>query len=142
MFVDLMADIYHTFTERFLKMQIVYQDAPPQQPPELPRPTKRYDAMGVLRDADDTDLPSGTNETLDVGPGEPPSADVVARQDPLVVGSGKARPLSSLGTGMTGGVDGNGNGTGGASDWSSVGRNDPCPCGSGKKFKKCHGARV
>ncbi len=20
----------------------------------------------------------------------------------------------------------------------SVGRNDPCPCGSGKKFKKCH----
>jgi uncharacterized protein YecA (UPF0149 family) len=19
------------------------------------------------------------------------------------------------------------------------GRNDPCPCGSGKKFKKCHG---
>ena len=21
-----------------------------------------------------------------------------------------------------------------------VGRNDPCPCGSGKKFKSCHGA--
>ena len=21
-----------------------------------------------------------------------------------------------------------------------VGRNDPCPCGSQKKFKKCHGA--
>jgi uncharacterized protein YecA (UPF0149 family) len=20
------------------------------------------------------------------------------------------------------------------------GRNDPCPCGSGKKFKRCHGA--
>jgi len=24
-------------------------------------------------------------------------------------------------------------------DFSKVGRNDPCPCGSGKKFKKCHG---
>lgn len=24
---------------------------------------------------------------------------------------------------------------------AKVGRNDPCPCGSGKKFKKCHGAR-
>ncbi|NRA65729.1 MAG: preprotein translocase subunit SecA [Pseudobacteriovorax sp.] len=24
-------------------------------------------------------------------------------------------------------------------DMSKVGRNDPCPCGSGKKFKKCHG---
>jgi preprotein translocase subunit SecA len=22
---------------------------------------------------------------------------------------------------------------------ASIGRNDPCPCGSGKKFKKCHG---
>jgi preprotein translocase subunit SecA len=21
-----------------------------------------------------------------------------------------------------------------------IGRNDPCPCGSGKKYKKCHGA--
>ena len=24
-------------------------------------------------------------------------------------------------------------------DMDKVGRNDPCPCGSGKKFKKCHG---
>lgn len=24
--------------------------------------------------------------------------------------------------------------------YKDVGRNDPCPCGSGKKFKKCHGA--
>jgi preprotein translocase subunit SecA len=23
-------------------------------------------------------------------------------------------------------------------DWKRVGRNDPCPCGSGKKFKACH----
>ena len=23
---------------------------------------------------------------------------------------------------------------------SKIGRNDPCPCGSGKKYKKCHGA--
>jgi preprotein translocase subunit SecA len=22
----------------------------------------------------------------------------------------------------------------------AVGRNEPCPCGSGKKYKKCHGA--
>ena len=27
-------------------------------------------------------------------------------------------------------------------DSSKVGRNDPCPCGSGKKFKKCHGVNV
>jgi preprotein translocase subunit SecA len=24
-------------------------------------------------------------------------------------------------------------------DLPKVGRNDPCPCGSGKKYKQCHG---
>jgi len=24
-------------------------------------------------------------------------------------------------------------------DQPKVGRNDPCPCGSGKKYKNCHG---
>ena len=23
-----------------------------------------------------------------------------------------------------------------------IGRNDPCPCGSGKKYKQCHGANL
>ena len=25
-------------------------------------------------------------------------------------------------------------------DGVKVGRNDPCPCGSGKKYKQCHGS--
>jgi preprotein translocase subunit SecA len=28
------------------------------------------------------------------------------------------------------------------STWGKVGRNDPCPCGSGKKYKHCHGQYV
>ena len=28
------------------------------------------------------------------------------------------------------------------SDSPEIGRNDPCPCGSGKKYKKCHGAEI
>jgi preprotein translocase subunit SecA len=24
-------------------------------------------------------------------------------------------------------------------EWEKTGRNEPCPCGSGKKFKVCHG---
>jgi preprotein translocase, SecA subunit len=28
------------------------------------------------------------------------------------------------------------------STWGRVGRNEPCPCGSGKKYKHCHGAFV
>jgi uncharacterized protein YecA (UPF0149 family) len=27
-----------------------------------------------------------------------------------------------------------------AQQFAGVGRNDVCPCGSGHKFKKCHGA--
>ncbi|HEX7946739.1 MAG TPA: preprotein translocase subunit SecA [Phenylobacterium sp.] len=27
-------------------------------------------------------------------------------------------------------------------NWEDTGRNQPCPCGSGKKYKHCHGARV
>jgi preprotein translocase subunit SecA len=26
-----------------------------------------------------------------------------------------------------------------AGEVPKVGRNDPCPCGSGKKYKQCHG---
>jgi len=29
-----------------------------------------------------------------------------------------------------------------ADPWANVGRNDMCPCGSGKKYKKCHGANA
>jgi preprotein translocase subunit SecA len=32
------------------------------------------------------------------------------------------------------------NGPDGRSSARKVGRNDPCPCGSGRKYKKCHGS--
>jgi preprotein translocase subunit SecA len=42
------------------------------------------------------------------------------------------------------GIGGNGNAPGGARQpvraGPKLGRNDPCWCGSGKKFKRCHGA--
>jgi hypothetical protein len=28
------------------------------------------------------------------------------------------------------------------STWRDVGRNEPCPCGSGKKYKRCHGSVI
>ena len=40
-----------------------------------------------------------------------------------MAGSGDAQPVQQVVRGQ-----------------EKVGRNDPCPCGSGKKFKKCHGA--
>ena len=122
MFVDLMNDIYNTFTEGFLKAQLRFE-APPPPPPPPPQVTKRYNAMGILEDVPSDD---GTNATMDVGPAEQPSTKPVeARKDPVVVRGGKTQSLSG--------------GAAGGADWSTVGRNDPCPCGSGKKFKKCHG---
>jgi preprotein translocase subunit SecA len=65
---------------------------------------------------------------MDVGPDEPPKDDAMARPDPVIVGAGRTRPLKQPAPAKA------------PAEWSSVGRNDPCPCGSGKKFKKCHGA--
>jgi preprotein translocase subunit SecA len=49
-------------------------------------------------------------------------------------------PLSARGVGLreaAGPVDPNN-----PSSWGKVSRNAACPCGSGKKFKHCHGALV
>jgi preprotein translocase subunit SecA len=150
MFVDLMNDIHDTFTQNFLKVQIV-ADEPPPPPTGLwtptgphggpggdgPRPRKRYNALGVLEEipADELDeaQPAEAGDAVgavDIAAAEPPKREVVARRDPVVVSGGRARSLTQS-AGSTGPVD-----------WSSVGRNDPCPCGSGKKFKKCHGAHL
>ena len=149
MFVDLMADLYNTFAERFLRAQIVIE--PPQgqsgdgdgsngrRGPRVPAPAapaRRYNALGILEDVPATDggsdvavAPGEPEGNVDIGPDEAPKRDVVARKDVRIVGAGR-------------GIDGLAAKPAGPTDWSSVGRNDPCPCGSGKKFKKCHGATV
>jgi preprotein translocase subunit SecA len=132
MFVDLMNDIYSTFTERFLKAQLIFEPpAPPPPPPQ--KATKKYNALGILEDvplSDDGGSGNGTDSAVDIGPSEPLAPKpVAARKDPIVVGAGRTRSLSNTPAPQN-------------VDWSSVGRNDPCPCGSGKKFKKCHGANL
>jgi preprotein translocase subunit SecA len=136
MFVDLMNDIYNTFGERFLKVQLMMQPpAPPPPPPAAPQARKRYNAMGILEEVPEESPQaapaSGTEAVVDVAPDEPPARDVVARRDAVVVGAGRPRAVEPRPGAPTGPVD-----------WSTVGRNDPCPCGSGKKFKKCHGAQL
>ncbi len=42
--------------------------------------------------------------------------------------------------GQSGGILGGGSATKVKDERENIGRNDPCWCGSGKKFKKCHGA--
>ena len=101
------------------------------------RPTKRYNALGILEDippeelepvdalVDDTDIefeegaPSGADQ-----PARP-----VMRGTPAVVGAGPVRSLETGGGALPVG-------------WESTPRNNACPCGSGRKFKKCHGVNL
>ena len=145
MFVDLMSDLYNTFAERFLRAQIVIEgpqgpsgdgDSNGRRGPRVPAPTaptRRYNALGILEDVPASDgdsaQPGEPEGNVDIGPDESPKQQVVARKEARVVGAG--RGVTSLAPQAAANTD-----------WSSVGRNDPCPCGSGKKFKKCHGATV
>ncbi|MBC7789583.1 MAG: preprotein translocase subunit SecA [Anaerolineae bacterium] len=136
MFEGLIHDVHNTFAERFLRAQLVFNAPPepvaPQQRNEQ-RPTKRYDAMGMLEDIPLEELGgngAAADSVTDVGPDEAPKSKPVTRRDPVIVGAGRTRSLS--GNQPVNSV----------TDWTSAGRNDPCPCGSGKKFKKCHGAQI
>ena len=66
-----------------------------------------------------------------LGSDEPPKQSVATRLEPGVVGAGRARSLTGAAPSLAA-----------TGDWSSVKRNDPCPCGSGRKFKKCHGVNA
>ena len=112
MFEDLMRDLQATFTERYLKVQ-VSAEPPRQAPPPPPIPTPQ-------RGADELFAGAARTATGPMG-GLPPGGDGGGRPAPKVETS-----LGRLGP-SGGGVP-------------EVGRNDPCPCGSGKKYKKCHGA--
>jgi len=115
MFVDLMHDIRSSFMDRFFKFQVQLAPAPGARPAPRPAPSETKPAV--------------SDEDLMVGGATPrvprtPSAPVGVPSRPPVVQAGGA-PVPSRGTGKP---------------IPKVGRNDPCPCGSGKKYKKCHGA--
>ena len=110
MFKGLIDDLRSTFTERWLKLQI--QFGPPRGP------------------AATTTTPLG-------GLAAPKRAVPMVATKPdasgLVSGGTATGPRPPGGAPPAVGVLA-------ANPYAGVGRNDPCPCGSGKKFKKCHGA--
>jgi preprotein translocase subunit SecA len=161
MFVDLMHDIYSTLTERFLRAQIVFGGFTPGSgdaasgpgaravrpaagsPAASPngagvqaKPARRFNALGILEDVPEEEAPSQatTAEAEDAGDGSEgarvpgPGRPAPQREPRLARADGRSQPLRPTSPAPAN------------VDWSSVGRNDPCPCGSGKKFKKCHGS--
>ncbi len=76
--------------------------------------------------------------TPDEAPRTPPPMARAPAARPAAAGPGPlARPAPSAAA--AGGPGASGRGAGAGSKTAKVGRNDPCPCGSGKKYKKCHG---
>ncbi len=113
MFVDLMADIKSTFTERLLKFQVQITAGAPQRPARPQQPvatTVEKPEAGVAEE----DLMVGA---VPARRGPPPAALRATHGDGDAVAAEPQRRTMP-----------------------KVGRNDPCPCGSGKKYKKCHGA--
>jgi preprotein translocase subunit SecA len=84
----------------------------------------------VQRNAPTQPPPPLVRQVLESGPGEPDGAD---RN-----GAPRKRPAMPVGAGpmLPGAVA---QGAGGPASPAKIGRNDPCWCGSGKKFKRCHG---
>jgi preprotein translocase subunit SecA len=73
-----------------------------------------------------------TQTTTNRGAAPPPAAAVAARAAAAAMSTSAPRPA------RVGGDDAAVRTV--RRDEPKVGRNDPCPCGSGKKYKKCHGA--
>jgi len=117
MFVGLMHDLQTTFAERWFKLQIEIGPPPGQGPPRGPSTTGP--AGGLPGAAPRRQAPMVASKPAADGlvtAAEPPPPSV-QRSHP-----GMAEPAFA------------------SNPYAGVGRNDPCPCGSGKKFKKCHGA--
>jgi preprotein translocase subunit SecA len=110
MFVDLMRDIRSTFTEQFFKFQVQVTAGPPRRPPPAQARAVKDEALS------EADLMAGAAPR----PRTPPQALHTSGPGD---GSQPARAPPPAERSVP-----------------KVGRNDPCPCGSGKKYKKCHGA--
>jgi preprotein translocase subunit SecA len=123
MFVDLMRDVRSTLTDRIFKAQM----AP--APLRAPRITRLSGPTLDTTEEDGRGGPAGRPEFAPTGV----AVSAGAGPGPVTEGAATAAGRAAA-TGMTERIPR------AATVWDKVGRNDPCPCGSGKKFKKCHGA--
>jgi preprotein translocase subunit SecA len=112
MFEDLMRDVNSTFSERYLKVQVSAE--PPRPGPAT--------ASGPRRQVPPPPPDRSSADDLFTGP-VAPSQQQSAPPPPATVTTSLGRMPTNPGGAVR-----------------EVGRNDPCPCGSGKKYKKCHGA--
>jgi preprotein translocase subunit SecA len=139
MFVDLMRDIRKSVSSLVFRAQLAVE---PPAPPPIPRrlvPSGPADAPGtgpaggVPAPEEWPERTTGpmTGGGRPMGSNAPVSSGAFTGMRPV-----KQTDVSKLRTNHDGGDAGGGTP---ASAEKTVGRNDPCPCGSGRKYKRCHG---
>jgi preprotein translocase subunit SecA len=124
LFGDLMNLLWHDFARMIYHVQVTVQDgsqpgpgAPPPLPTRSPSPTASSSTGGGRVSYTGGGAPAGA-QALAAAAGAP-GAMAAAEADPL-----EAVPVIQQRH----------------TDANEPGRNDPCWCGSGKKYKRCHGA--
>lgn len=86
----------------------------------------------------DMSTPEGAESVL-MGPRVDPSKIKETRTDPAMMGTGLSAPPAEAPQPQESATVRNLFDAKNPASWNSVPRNAPCPCGSGKKFKYCHG---
>jgi preprotein translocase subunit SecA len=117
LFETMSQSLREAVTAQLMRIEIVAAPPPDQQP--APLPVMEAHKMDPTTGEDEMALAMAGAETLarhGIGPAAGGAAPAAARNAEAPARNPKD-PTS----------------------WGKVGRNEPCPCGSGKKFKHCHG---
>ncbi len=118
LFGDLMNLVWSDFARMIYHVQVVVEEAPQQLPPMLPTHTASQASSSAT---------GGGRVSYSSGASAPVGAQAMAA-------AAGAAPLAGMEAGEPAAVQQR------HVDENEPGRNDPCWCGSGKKYKKCHGA--
>ncbi|HMG22283.1 MAG TPA: SEC-C metal-binding domain-containing protein, partial [Kofleriaceae bacterium] len=124
MFREMMDRIQANSINKLFRVQIAREE---DQVPQLQHKERQLEEHGVANKSEDEAAPAAEGDS---------SARQQAAQSKRAGRGGRAAQAR--------GGAGAGDGDGAKAepvrrDRPKVGRNDPCPCGSGKKYKKCHG---
>ena len=113
LFRSLIAQWHEAVTAQMMRIEVRFQAPEPAPPPMQFQHLDPIDAARTRRRS------ARSAERID--------ARLLRRRRRRSRGAGAGRPSSSAIPGIP-------------TTWGKVGRNELCPCGSGKKFKHCHGA--
>ncbi len=114
LFEAMMAHMREAVTGQLMRVEIVQQ--PPAEPPPQQLPYMEAHKVDPATGEDELALASAT------------LAPALAGNDHALQATARPAPVAQAERNPKN-----------PASWGKVGRNEPCPCGSGKKFKHCHG---